>query len=61
MKKKEYKAPKIITNCIFLDGAISNCSACLIPEGETNDILIQEYDSNTETEDLYFLANNYEN
>lgn len=54
MKKKEYKAPKIITNYIFLDGAISNCSACLIPEGGTNDILIQEYDSNTETEDLYF-------
>lgn len=52
--KKDYEPPMIITHCVLLDGAITNCSACLVPEGPTNDIMIQDYDGNTETEDLYF-------
>jgi len=54
MKKEKYIAPMIVTHCVLLDGDISNCSACLVPEGASNDIMIQEYIEDTETKDLYF-------
>lgn len=54
MKKKHYVSPMVIKSIVILEDSITNCSVCLIPEGPTNDILIEDYQSDSETENIYF-------